>query len=91
MVYVSEDIPTKVLLSFPMSNGIESIFIEINFRNRKWLICGTYNPHKHLAPSHLEKIGYTLDLPLAKYDNLLIMGDFSSEAIEPAMREFCDT
>ena len=44
MVYVSEDIPTKVLLSSPMSNGIESIFIEINFRNRKWLICGTLYP-----------------------------------------------
>ena len=91
MVYVSEDIPTKVLLSSPMSNGIESIFIEINFRNRKWLICGTYIPHKNLAPSHLEKIGYTLDLYLAKYDHFLIMGDFNSEATEPAMREFCDT
>ena len=57
---------------------------------RKWLLCGAYIPHKHLAPSHLEKISNTLDLYLAKYDNL-IMGDFNTEVTEPAMKDFCDT
>ena len=70
---------------------MESLFIEINFRNRKWLLCGAYIPHKHLVPSHLEKISYTSDLYLAKYDNLLIMGDFNTEVTEPAMKDFCDT
>ena len=91
MIYVREDIPTKSLDVSPMINDMESLFIEINFRNRKWLLCGAYIPHKHLVPSHLEKISYTLDLYLAKYDNLLIMGDFNTEVTEPAMKDFCGT
>ena len=58
MIYIREDIPTKSLVVSTISNDIEGLFIEINFRNRKWLLCGAYNPHKSLAPSHLEKLKF---------------------------------
>ena len=61
MIYVREDIPSRSLEIPYISLGIENIFIEINLRKIKWLIGGTYIPHKHLAPSHLEKIGFTID------------------------------
>ena len=70
---------------------MESIFIEINLRNRKWLLGGTYIPHKILAPQHLEKIGITLGLYLEKYDNILLMGYYNCEVVEQAMHVFCET
>ena len=44
MLYVREDIPTKLLShDFP---GVESFFVEINLHKKKWLINCSYNPHK---------------------------------------------
>ena len=44
MLYVREDIPTKLLShDFP---GVESFFVEINPHKKKWLINCSYNPHK---------------------------------------------
>ena len=93
MIYIREDITSKSLNISPISNEIEieSIFIEINLRNRKWLLGGTYIPHKILAPLHLQKIGNTQDLYLEKYDNILLMGDYNCEVVEQAMHVFCET
>ena len=88
--YMREDIPSKSLEISPISNGIESIFIEINLRNRKWLLGGTYIPHKNLAPLHLDKIGNTLDCYLIIYDNILLMGDYNCVVVEQDIHVFCD-
>ena len=58
LLYIREDIPST-LLNFDMS--IESIFIEINIRKKKWLLVGTYNPNKNLISNHLKEIGKNLD------------------------------
>ena len=93
LIYIREDIPSKSLDISPISNEIEieSIFIEINLRNRKLLLGGTYIPYKMLAPLHLENIGNTLNLYLEKYDNILLMGDYNCEVVENAMHVFCET
>ena len=44
IIYVREDIPGKVLGKHLFPNDIEGIFVEINFRKSKWLLCGTYQP-----------------------------------------------
>ena len=44
VTYVREDIPSKILNKHLFSNDIEGIFVEINFRKSKWLLCGTYQP-----------------------------------------------
>ena len=41
MLYVREDIPSKPLSNNDTDNEIENIFVEINLRSKKWLICGT--------------------------------------------------
>ena len=91
MIYVREDIPSRSLEIPSISLDIENIFIEINLRKIKWPIGGAYIAQKHLAPSHLEKNGFTIDSYLGKYDNILFMGDFNCEMTEQAMQIFCDT
>ena len=81
----------KTLSISPMSQDIECLFIELNFRNQNWLLNGTYTPHKSLGPLHLQELGYTLYLYVGKYDNYLLLGDFNMEVNENAMRAFCDT
>ena len=91
MIFIRDNIPSKTLSISPMSHDIECLFIELNFRNRKWLLNGTYIPHKSLGPLHLQQLGYTLDLYVGKFDNYLLLGDFNMEVSEDAMRVFCDT
>ena len=44
MVFVREDIPSRVL---SLNKSIESLFIELNFRKEKWLLCCTYNTNRN--------------------------------------------
>ena len=87
MIYIREDIPSKLLSNTNMN--IESLFVELNVRNKKWLISGSYNPHSNSISTHLKLISNSLDLLLVHYDNLICMGDFNVEETEPSMLEFC--
>ena len=44
IIYVRDDIPSKVLRKHIFPNNIEGTFVEINFGKGKWLLCGTYRP-----------------------------------------------
>ena len=43
LIYVREDIPSKVLPQCAQTD-IKAIFLEINLRKSKWLLCGCYHP-----------------------------------------------
>ena len=43
LLYIIDDIPSGLPSN---SNKTESIFAEINFREKKWLFCASYNLHK---------------------------------------------
>ena len=47
-----------------------------------------YNPNKSFITDFLKQLGTSLDIYLSKYDNVLLLGDFNSESIEPAMVDF---
>ena len=87
LLYIREDIPST-LLNFDMS--IESFYIEINIRKKKWLLVGTYNPNKSLISNHLKEIGKNLDNYSSKYDNFILLGDLNSEPTESAVKDFCE-
>ena len=87
LLYIREDIPST-LLNFDMS--IESFFIEINIRKKKWLLVGTYNPNKNLISNHLKEIGKNLDNYSSKYGNFILLGDLNSEPTESAVKDFCE-
>ena len=53
-MYIRDDIPSKYLNDHIFTNGIESILLEINLRNKNWLLYASYNPKKR---HHLEELG----------------------------------
>ena len=44
MIYISENIQSKLLEKHNFSDDIEGLFVELNFRKVKWLLFGTYHP-----------------------------------------------
>ena len=70
LLYIRDDIPSCLLSN---SNKTESIFDEINFRKKKWLICASYNPHKSNISNHLHHLGKGLDNYIGNYDNILLL------------------
>ena len=67
--------------------AIEAIAIEINLK-RKWILIGSYNPHKEMIKNHLKIL---LDDLCLKYENFIIIGDLNSEMHEDPMNIFCTT
>ena len=44
IVYVREDVPSKLLLKHCFKDDIEGLFVEINFRKSKWHLGRIYHP-----------------------------------------------
>jgi exonuclease III len=90
LLYVREDLITKIISKISLPDDIECIFLEINLRKKKYLFCCTYNPRKSNINYHLKHFGHVLDNYCSSYDNFLIVGDLNSEISEPAMSDFCN-
>ena len=88
LVYIQENIPAKLASE---AKTIEGIFIELNFRKKKWLLSCSYNPSKSNIISHLEHLRRSSDFFLANYNNFLLMGDFNVNTSELNMKDFCDS
>ena len=86
LFYIRDDIPSRLLSN---SNKTESIFAEINFRKKKWLICASYSPYKSNFSNHLHHLGKCLDNDKENYDNILLR-DIYSKFSEPCLNDFCD-
>ena len=90
MLYVREDIPSK-LLPNNQDSEIENIFVEINLRSKKWLICGTYNPKTSHIKNDLQLLSERFNQYFSKYDNIIALGDFNAEMSNTQLQEFCAT
>ena len=55
LLFVREDIPCKIIKT-DCDADFEGIFVEINLRKEKWLLCCSSNPHKSNIANHLKKI-----------------------------------
>ena len=89
MLYVRQDIPSKLLSNNDQDSEIENIFVEINLRSKKWLICGTYNPKTSYIKNHLQLLSQSLNQYFSKYDNIIALGDFNAEMSNNHLQEFC--
>ena len=67
MLFVREDIPSKLLLT--ENAPIKGFYIEINLRKKKWLIRGSYNPHWTNIDSHMDSLSKNLALYSSTYEN----------------------
>ena len=72
LLYFKEDIPFTLLNS---DVSIESFYIEINIRKKKWFFVCTYNPYKVSISNYLKETGKNLDNYSSKYDNFILFGD----------------
>ena len=44
MIFICDDIPSRVLTKHVFPYVIEGLFIELNFRKTKWLLFVTFHP-----------------------------------------------
>ena len=69
LVYIKENIPAKVL---KITESIEGIFIEMRFKNDKWLLFCTYNPNGQNSKQFFIELERELDIYLCTYDRFII-------------------
>ena len=89
MLFVREDIPSKLLPNINPSCSIENIFVEINLRSKKWLISGSYNPNISHIQNHTVTLSKNLDFYSSKYEKFIVIGDFNAEITNNYLGEFC--
>ena len=89
MLYISEDIPSR-LKEKKVRNNAEYVFVEINLRKKKWLLCCSYNPHKNSISNHVDVLRRDYDIHSSSYENFLLLGDFNAEMTDPCLKEFCN-
>ena len=71
LLLVREDIPCKIIKT-DCDADFEGIFVEINLRKKKRLLCCSYNPRKSNIANHLKNIWKTLDKLNSTYGNLAL-------------------
>ena len=91
LIYVREDIPSKLLTKHNFLENVEGLFIEINLRKSKLLFFGGYrSDHEvHGLPKScfLEQISFALD-KYSSYDKILLAGDFNMDREEEVLEDF---
>ena len=88
MLYVRQDIASKLLSNNDQDSEIENIFVQINLRSKKWLICGTYNPKTSHIKNYLRILSQRFNQYFSKYD-IIALGDFNAEMSNNHLQEFC--
>ena len=88
MIFIRDNIPLRLLKLENLQPNTKALFIEINSRGKKWLMCCGCNPDKSLINKFTYEICKVLDSRIGNYDNFLIIGDFNSEITESSMHEF---
>ena len=90
LVYIREDIPSKLLNISYIASDIECLVTEVNLRKVKWFGICLYNSHKNYISNHLENLSKVLSRNLSQYERFPCIGDFNSEITEFAMKNVCD-
>ena len=81
-------INVNVVMKLKWDADFEGIFVEINLRKKKWLLCCSYNPHKSNIANHLKRICKTWNKLNSTYDNLVLLRDFNTIPEEESISEF---
>ena len=73
-LYVKEDIQVKLLSVEPLPT--KCLFVEINLRKRKCLVCCSYNPDKDNISNHLQLTRKKIDLYSLNYESIILFWIF---------------
>ena len=88
MLFVKENIPSKLLPNVNLSGKRESVSVEINLRSKKWLISGSYNPNVCLIENRTANLSKYLNFSSTKYKNFIVIGDFNAEMSNNYLENF---
>ena len=88
LIYVQEDIPSKVLMDHTLPHDIEGIFVELNLRKNKWLLFESYHPPTQSDEYLLNHVKYDIDNYSKCYDKYMLIVDFHAEESEPCLLQF---
>ena len=81
MIFIRGTVSSKILEKHIFPNDVESIFVELNFRKCKWLLCGTYHPPSQSDEYLFNNLDKALDT-CSRYNKVLLMGDFNTQTSE---------
>ena len=81
VIFIRDDIPSRVLTKHVFLGNIEGLFIELNFRKAKWLLFETYHPPTQSDSYYFSNLDKALDL-YSYYDKTLLVGDFATEVLD---------
>ena len=92
MVYVKNHIPSTQLNTFSFQyddkhGPIESIYVELRIKERKWLLIGCYHPPSQNNAFFVNSLTNALD-HFGKYAQFLIAGDLNMEEQKNCLSEF---
>ena len=62
IIYVREDIPSRMLRKHNSLDNINGLFVELNFRKSKWLLGGMYHPPSQPGQYFLNTLDKALDI-----------------------------
>ena len=91
LIYVREDIPSKLLNKHNFTRNVEGMFVEINLRKTKILFFGGYRSEHEVyglpKKEFLEQLSFALD-KYSSYDKTLIAGDFNIDRVDEILDDF---
>ena len=87
MIFVRKDILSKLLTKLNFLSDVEGLFVELNFRKSKWLLCGIYHAPAQSDQYFFNCFDKALD-SFSNYDNVLLAGDFNAGDDEPCLSNF---
>ena len=88
LLYVREGIPYRLLNGHKFPHDIEGLFVEINLRKTKWLLCEIYHPPSQNDKYFFDNLGTALDIYSDKYDKFILTGDFNAQEGEACLDTF---
>ena len=87
MVYIREDIPSKLLDKHVFTYDMEGLFVELTFRKCKALLFGTCHPPSQPDIYYVDNLDKAFDI-YSSYEKRLLIGDFNKEKSERRMDSF---
>ena len=89
--FIGDNSPIRMVSPGNLPSNTEALFVKINLRKKKWLMCCGYNPNKSLINKFTHDIGNVLYSFVGNKDSFLIIGDLNSEITKSSMHEFCNS
>ena len=88
LVFVREDIPSRILKEHVLPGDIDVLPIEINLRKTKILLLASYHPPAQSDEYFFDNVTKILDKYNHSYDKVLLAGDFNAQESETCLKNF---